>query len=361
MKSIRTNIKKMRKRSKQKKMAAKLRRAGQITAFAGAGAFCALNLLALSGVFMPKNSKDYQDLTAKEIKTSKHKRVRHVLINAHDGLQLHATIFEAKKPKGLVQIIHGALEHKARYYPLMKFLAQNGYTCIISDNRGHGFSINKDYPLGYMNGLTQIMDDQHRVTRYVKSQYKDLELSLLGHSLGSIFARDYLQNYDYEIEQLILTGAPHFHEFTRVGVHFGKVLMFYLGDKRSSRVFNNIAKGKNWLSNNKQNIKRAEEDPLMFSSYKNASGYTIWEANWNLKQYKKFKCQNPSLKILNLAGEEDITVTGGQKGIEDSLESLRKSGYTNIKNKIYKNMKHEILNENNKDIVFEDILDFLNE
>lgn len=338
----------------------KCKKNGKIALTFGIGVLAALKIVAMTGVFMPKNSNEYQDLRVKEIKNKGHKRVKHVLINAHDGLQLHATIFEAKKPVGLVQIIHGAMEHKARYYPLMKFLARNGYTCIISDNRGHGYSINKDYPLGYMNGVDQIMDDQHRVTRYIKKEYPDLELSLIGHSLGSIFARDYLQNFDYEINKLVLSGTPYFHEFTRVGIYWGRALLFYLGSKRSSRIFNNISNEKSWLSNNKDNIKKAEEDPLMFGRYSNAAGYTIWEANWNLKQYRKFKCQNPSLEIMNMVGEEDVSITGGRRGIQDTLHTLEKIGYEHIENKVYTNMKHEIFNENNKMLVYQDVLDFLN-
>ena len=30
-------------------------------------------------------------------------------------------------PRGIVQIVHGMCEHKERYFPLMEFLAANGY------------------------------------------------------------------------------------------------------------------------------------------------------------------------------------------------------------------------------------------
>lgn len=346
-------------RMKQKRMEQCKRRAKK-GLLIGVGALGAVHLLAMTGMFMPRNSSDQQELSVKTLKQTKNKRIRRVLINAHDGLQLHATIFEAKKPVGLVQVIHGALEHKGRYYPLMRYLAEHGYTCIIIDNRGHGFSIDSRYPLGYMNGVDQIMDDQHRVTRYIKSQHPNLPLTIIGHSLGSMFARNYLQNHDKEIDKMVLSGTPYFNCFTRLGIYWGRALMFFLGHKNTNRIFNNIPRDKDWLSNNQENIQKAEQDPLMFDQYKNAAGYTIWEANWNLKQYKKYQCQNPQLKILNMVGEEDQKITGGTEGVEDSLNTLRKAGYENIQNLVYPKMKHEIFNENHKEVVYKDLLNFLN-
>ena len=55
----------------------------------------------------------------------------------HDGLALSvATVVPEGEPKGLVQFAHGMAEHKERYLPVMQFLADHGYACIINDHRG---------------------------------------------------------------------------------------------------------------------------------------------------------------------------------------------------------------------------------
>ena len=41
-------------------------------------------------------------------------------------------------PRGIVQIVHGMCEHKERYFPLMDFLAANGYAAVCHDHIGHG-------------------------------------------------------------------------------------------------------------------------------------------------------------------------------------------------------------------------------
>ena len=64
--------------------------------------------------------------------------MREFNIEAADGLNISSAIFECENPKALVQIIHGSVEHKERYFNFASFLNKNGYAVILSDNRGHG-------------------------------------------------------------------------------------------------------------------------------------------------------------------------------------------------------------------------------
>lgn len=77
-----------------------------------------------------------------------------------------------------------------------------------------------------------------------------------------------------------------------------------------------------------------------------------------MHNFGKFRCKNPDLPILSVTGEDD-PVTGGSKGLQDSIDSLKKVGYKNISSIVYKGMKHEVLNEDDKEKVYNDILEFL--
>jgi alpha-beta hydrolase superfamily lysophospholipase len=51
-----------------------------------------------------------------------------------DNLLLGVTAFipDASDPvKGVLQMVHGMAEHRGRYEPLMEYLADNGYICVI--------------------------------------------------------------------------------------------------------------------------------------------------------------------------------------------------------------------------------------
>ena len=53
--------------------------------------------------------------------------------------------------------------------------------------------------------------------------------------------------------------------------------------------------------------------------------------------------------------------TGGGKGRESSKRLLRESGFSDLSEKVYPGMRHEIMNERGKEEVFADIAGFFGE
>ncbi len=281
-------------------------------------------------------------------------------IRTPDGLELSVALSEAPQTRGLVQIIHGAKEYKERYFDLIKFLNTQGLTVIISDNRGHGKSINTDWPLGYMDGPTRIVRDQMLVTRFIKKRYPGLPLFMLGHSLGSLFARCYLQQHDNEIDKLIMSGTVCYKRFVSIGVPFAKCVMALSGKHSHSRILatlNGDLNDNSWVCSNEAIMEQYRNDPLCTFDYQNGGHVTIFESDLNIKLYKKYQCKNPNLPILSISGALD-PITGGESGLADSIAALRRIGYTNVKNIVYPNMKHEVINEINNQIVYEEIARF---
>ncbi|WP_051359560.1 alpha/beta hydrolase [Paucisalibacillus globulus] len=281
-------------------------------------------------------------------------------LTAEDGLGLSVALFEATKTKALVQMIHGAQEHKERYYNFIDYLNGNGFTVIISDIRGHGASVNKDYPLGFMNGVEEIIADQILITRYIKRRFPGKDLYLFGHSLGSIFARCYLQRYDQEIKKLVLSGTANYVPLVSIGILIGKVITAFSGKHGYSKVLRKLtgnSKDDSWLSANQSNVEAYRNDPLCQYHYQNSAMLTVFEADQAIHEVHNYLCRNPGLKILSVVGEDD-PVTGGEKGLKDSFDALRKIGYKYMNSKVYPGMKHEVLHEVDKQIVYDDIVRF---
>ena len=61
---------------------------------------------------------------------------------------------------------------------------------------------------------------------------------------------------------------------------------------------------------------------------------------------------------MSVTGVDD-PVTGGEKGLADTVKSLERIGYHDITNKVYQGMKHEVLNECERMTVYQDVVDFL--
>lgn len=275
-------------------------------------------------------------------------------------------ILEPKSPKGIVQIIHGALEYKERYLPFGEFLQKNGYIVVLSDNRGHGKSISDTHSKGFMESWEDLVSDQNEICQFVKKKFPTLPYYLLGHSFGSILARLFLQKHDGEIDKLVLTGTVNYIPIVPLGLKLSGTFLKIYGSFGHSKLLAKLtgdleAKDNSWLSNNPENNLKAKNDPQMLSEYPVKSSLTIWESNYQLKQYHHFKCAHPELKILSLVGSEDVKITGGDKGLKDTVQTLNKIGYKNVKSIVMPGMKHEVLNEKNNQLVFNEILNFLKE
>ena len=69
--------------------------------------------------------------------------------------------------------------------------------------------------------------------------------------------------------------------------------------------------------------------------------------------------QNKSLSIFVIAGSKDPVIQDEKKFLE-LVDFLKELGYKDVTSKLYKDLKHEILNEEEKNIIYKDVLDFFN-
>ena len=281
-------------------------------------------------------------------------------ITAADGLKIATAFFDVENPKALVQIIHGSAEHKERYFELCHYPTRHHYAVIICDNRGHGASLNKEYKLGYMDGYKPVLDDLFLVSGHIRNAHPDKELFLIGHSLGSVFARLYLEEHDDEISKLVLSGTVDYNPMTPIGIMLARFIILLKGKHGYCGLLRKVVKnGKDisWVSANEKNLYEYMRDPLCGFPYTNSACLTILESVKELAETTHFKCRNPSLPILSVSGSLD-PVTGGRRGLAMSFELLESEGYLDFSNIIYPKMKHEVLNETGKQKVFGDILKF---
>lgn len=285
-------------------------------------------------------------------------------LKATDGFSLSVAYFPVEAPKACIQLIHGALEHKERYYDFIWFLNKNGYAAFIADNRGHGASISEQYPLAYMNGVKEIISDQAIITAHIQTLLPGVKIILFGHSLGSCFARCYLQEHDAKLSGLILSGTANYIDTVPIGLFIGRICTLITGKKGYSKVLHALDGGdkvpETWIAYNADAIQTMKNDPLCPKQFCNEGVMTVFAADYELKRYWKFKCRNPELKILSISGADD-PVTGGEAGLADTVQTLQKIGYKNVHTIVYPHMMHEVLNETGKEQVYQDVLSFLKE
>ena len=137
--------------------------------------------------------------------------VKEFNIKGRKNLQLSVmTVKDDVPTKGVVQIFHGMGEHKNRYIPFAKYLAKEGYVVIAHDHRKHGHSVEKETDLGiFVKGdvWDDIITDCYIVTGHIFKEYPRLPITVLGHSMGSIIAREFLGRYSDVASKAIIMGT----------------------------------------------------------------------------------------------------------------------------------------------------------
>lgn len=280
--------------------------------------------------------------------------------------------YPEKEPVAVLQLVHGMTEHKERYLPFMEYLNEAGYICVIHDHRGHGKSVRskKDYGYFYENGKEALIEDTHQLTLYMKQKYKNLPYFLLGHSMGSLIVRCYMKRYDDEIDGLIVCGSPSNQAMVGLGIFLSKLMIFLKGDHGKGDFFQKLAffrynegiKDSNsdnaWLSVNKENVRCYEEDPLCGFVFQLNGFLNLFYLMKETYSKKDWQLKNKELPICFLSGEEDPCL-GNKKKFKKAVFFMKERGYQNTKAKLYPNMRHEILQETERALVYKDIYNLL--
>ena len=302
-------------------------------------------------------------------------------ISGSDELPICVLRIEPEDPKnirGIVQMVHGKNEHKGRYTTFMRFLAAHGYLTIINDHRGHGESVLDPDDLGYFydGGSEALVEDLHEITVDVKEYAarkcgrEDLPITLLGHSMGSLAARCYIRKYDADIDKLCLTGSPSRSSMIKQGMRIVKRLKFIEGKKARSKLAKKLIMGISyerkfrkeglhnaWTNSEREAVIEHNNDPLCSFNF-TLNGYEEMLKMAMLAYTEGYIPQNPTLPIRFFSGEDDPCALSRQKLLE-AFKLLERIGYTDIRCKLYKGMRHDVLHEKRKMTVYEDILNFI--
>lgn len=292
-----------------------------------------------------------------------------LLLKSVDGYELSLAIYEAKKPKAVIQFVHGMEEYKERYDKFAEFLAEEGFTCVLSDLRGHGKNAPILSHISNKNGDKLIIEDQIVIRKHIKKTYKDLPIYLFGHSMGSIISRVLIQSQGRKYQKMALSGYVCPNPAADIGAVLAKMLCVFKGPKAHSKMITNMAMGPfsksienprtplDWLSYNEENVDKYIADPLCGVEFTLGSYHTLMRLLARMGKAEKYEAENKDMPILLISGDGD-PCTGFEKGREASKALLEKAGYQNIEVITLEHMRHEILNEKENQKVYQELLDF---
>ena len=127
-----------------------------------------------------------------------------------DGLQVASARWDSRcQVRGVVQIAHGMGEHIGRYAKLVEALVSAGVTVYGNDHRGHGRTAPSPMQLGDFGagGFDLLMEDMIRLSQIARKENPDQPFILVGHSMGSFAAQQYVLEHSRDVDGLILSGS----------------------------------------------------------------------------------------------------------------------------------------------------------
>lgn len=296
---------------------------------------------------------------------------------SRDGVtEIHAVEWIPEgEVKAVLQICHGMTEYIGRYDEFARYLNEKGIYVAGHDHLGHGESIQGEEYYGYFHekkGNQYVIGDIHRLRELTTEKYPSVPYFMLGHSMGSFLLRQYLTMYGKGLQGAVIMGTGHHGKLVLgAGQLLCRLAAAFRGWKYRSTFINNLSfggynkkfkndkTGATWLSRNVENCEKYAADPLCTFTFTVNGYYQMFEGIKVLADKKSAEKIPKELPVLFVAGSDDPVGNFG-RSVHKIYGKYRAAGIKDVKLKLYKDDRHEILNEVDREEVFADIYRWMN-
>lgn len=294
--------------------------------------------------------------------------------SSKDNKELAIYHWKNNDPKAIVQLIHGMSEHLGRYNHFANFLVSQGFAVVGHDQRGHGKTAKDIQHVGHVadqDGVELLVQDVRDVKKHINELYPGKKIVALGHSFGSFvlrkFSADYPQGHDAFIYSAT-GGHPGWK-----GAIGDKVAGAFklLGRRNRNKILTSLTFGdfnkkypnkrteKDWLSRDNQVVDDYINDPFCMQIFSTQFFQDL--ANLTMEVSTETTIQNVdfSKPTLFFAGTMDPVGNYGE-GVKEVANKYKHVGVKDVTMKLYEDGRHEMLNELNKEEVYQDVVDWIN-
>ena len=289
--------------------------------------------------------------------------------------RLHAMLWLPEgEIRGILQIAHGVAEHVARYDGFARYLCARGIAVAGHDHLGHGKSLPDGATpvyFGAQDGWQHAVDDIHALHQRLQEEFPNMPLCIMGHSMGSFLTRSYLIRYPGTVKGAILMGTGQNPDAMLVGGKaLASVLARKVGRENASDVVEKLAfgaynkafapnrTGYDWLSVSEENVDAYIADPLCGGMASTGLFLELLDGMAFIKKPANLRHMNMATPVLFISGDRD-PVGGMGKGVRAACDSFRRAGVRDAELKLYPGLRHEILNEDCRAQVYDDLWEWI--
>ncbi len=294
-------------------------------------------------------------------------------LTAADGANLCCYEWPAEAPRAVVVILHGLAEHAARYGRFAEALNEAGFSAVSMDLRGHGQTANgRQGWFAKKGGWLAVLEDVRQLSEWAAERYPGKPLVMLGHSMGSVFARAALQRFGGQYRAVVLSGVTVDMPVRRnVAPLIAWIVGAVGGMSKPSPVLDNLTFGiyNKQFEPSRTKFDWLSRDPAEVDKYvaDQACGFVCTGSIFvdislvlldTLKQSNVARMPK-DVPILIVSGEKDPAGLNGQAAA--FLEKKYRAVRLDVTVKVYPEARHELLNEINREEVTGDIIEFFRE
>ena len=278
--------------------------------------------------------------------------------------------------RGVVQLAHGMAERISRYFDFAQYLTNHGYVVVGNDHLGHGETKADKGDYGFFGPFQNknlLVEDMHQLTVQTKEQFEDVPYFFLGHSMGSFLLREYITLYGTELDGAIImgTGNPP-PTMISLGLGLSRLIAAVKGDSYRSPFIANLVDGSynnkisdprtpyDWLTRDCDIVDTyVEDESLGFPFTMNGFEHMFVNILYAVSD-RCYERTPRDLPLLLISGQED-PVGGYGKQVTEVTKKYEEAGVVDVTEIQYPEDRHEVLNEENKDEVYRDILTWLDQ
>ena len=276
--------------------------------------------------------------------------------------------------RAVVQIAHGIAEYIDRYDDFMAFLAGHGFVAVGNDHLGHGKSCEGEAERGFFaeeDGWDRVVDDMDLLRERMRQEYPDLPYIFFGHSMGSFLTRTYLIRHPEKYDAAILSGTGHQGKALVIaGLAAANLMVRTKGARADGQALNDMAFGSyckripnprtpfDWLSRDEKNVDAYIADPLCGFVAKVSLYRDMMTGVKFITDQANIDAMSKEQPIYFMSGDCDPVGDYG-KGVERAYQAFCKAGLKDVTIRLYPDGRHEMLNEVNRETVYQDILAWL--
>lgn len=296
--------------------------------------------------------------------------MKQLTLKAFDDTEIGINVWdEVESPIGCVQIAHGMAEHPDRYDDFAKYLNSKGYIVAADDHRGHRRgAVNGENGMTYGDSWNQTLKDMDTLCDYLKETYKK-EVFLVGHSYGSFLSQRFVELHSDKLAGCILSGTAYMKGILiAMGECIAATQALFCGADKKGKLIDKMSFGAYnkpfteqgqqfaWLSRDKEQVAKYEADENC--GYVLCIGYYLSFFKGVMHMYgKDAKTISPDFKVMIAVGSDDPV--SNKAVLATKLNNFYLGLGLKPEYKVYQGARHEILNEINKDEVYQDMGKFI--